>query len=193
MFEMVIEGNFIQSDFVEAGVQQRSLMLPMFFTKHTAGHTNWGEERATGESLSFVADLGCVATKKNVTQGVKGLEACAADSIEWASRSDLQFDTVKTEVALFTRNGGHENHFQSNLTATIKVGNGFVRFNKEARWWLGARMESHPTFKEHCNRCMRKTNATEIRLCTQENVRHRPRADMSRPNRLPVSCCTVWK
>jgi hypothetical protein len=59
-------------------------------------------------------------------------EPGAADSIEWASRQDLQFNTAKTEAALLTRWRGHRKHLWLKLTAMIKVGNGFMRFIKEA-------------------------------------------------------------
>jgi hypothetical protein len=122
------------------------------------------EERVQAEGLSFVDDLGWVATGKDVNQVVEKLEACAAESIEWASRRDLQFDTAKTEAALFTRRRGHKKHLRPTLTAKIKVGDAFVRFNKEATRWLGVWMDAHQTFKEHHNRCMKKDRAAEARL-----------------------------
>jgi len=62
----------------------------------------WVEETVQATGLSIVDDLGLVATWMEVNQVVKSLEACPAGSIEWASRRDLQFDTAKTEAALFT-------------------------------------------------------------------------------------------
>ncbi|KAF8533028.1 hypothetical protein BDD12DRAFT_900657 [Trichophaea hybrida] len=99
-------------------------------------------------------------------QVVKKFEACAAESIEWASRRELQFDTAKTEAALFTRRRGHKKHLRPKLTAKIKVGNSVVRFNQEAIRWLGVWMDAHLTFKEHHNRCLKKARAAEARLRT---------------------------
>jgi len=130
--EMVIEGNVLKSHPVEAGVPQGSPVSPILFAIHTAGLIKWVEERVKAEGLSFVDDLGWVATGKGVNQVVERLEAREAESIEWAKRRDLQFDTAKTEAALFTRRRGHKKHLQPKLTAKLKVGNGFVRFNKEA-------------------------------------------------------------
>jgi len=124
--ELVIEGNVLQSHPVEAGVPQGSPVSPILFAIHTAGLIKWVEERVQAEGLSYVDDLGWVATGKEVNQVVEKLEACAAESIEWASRRYLQFDTAKTEVALFTRRRGHKKHLQPKLTAKIKVGDGFV-------------------------------------------------------------------
>jgi hypothetical protein len=91
--------------------------------------------------------------------------SCAAESIEWASRRDLQFDTAKTEAALFTRRRGHKKHLRPKLTAKIKVGNGFVQFNEEVTRWLGVSMDALLMFKEHHNRYLKKARAAEARLC----------------------------
>jgi len=55
-------------------------------------------------------------------------------------------------------------HLWPKLTAKIKVGDGFVLFNKEATRWLGVWMDAHLTFKKHHNRCMKKARAAEARL-----------------------------
>jgi hypothetical protein len=162
--EMVIEGNVLQSHPVEAGVPQGSPISPILFAIHTAGLIKWVEERVQAEGLSFVDDLGWVATGKDGNQVVEKLEACAAESIEWASRRDLQFDTAKTEAALFTRRGGHQKHLRPKVTEKSNVGDGFVRFNKEATRWLGVWMDPDLRFTEHHNRCMKKARAAEARL-----------------------------
>ena len=82
-------------------------------------------------------DHGWVATASNVNQVVTKLEECAAKSIAWAGRRELQFDKAKTEVALFTHRQGHKKHLRRMLTAKIRVGDGFIQFNKEATRWLG--------------------------------------------------------
>ena len=99
--------------------------------------------------MSFVDDLGWVGTGSDVNQVVTILERCAAKSIEWASRQGLQFDTAKTEAALFTRRRGHKKHLRPKLTAKIRVGDGFIRFNRQATRWLGVWMDAHLTLKEH--------------------------------------------
>jgi hypothetical protein len=122
------------------------------------------EERVQAEGLSFIDDLGWLATGKDVNHMVRKLEACVAESIQWASRGDLLFDTAKTEAALFTRRRGHKKYLRPKLTAKIKVGDGFIWFNKEATWWLGVWMDAHLTFKEYYNRCMKKARVAEARL-----------------------------
>jgi len=113
-----------------------------------------------------VDDVGWVVTGNDVNQDVIVLERCAAKSIEWASRRRLQFDTATPEAALFTCRRGHERHLQPQLTAKIEVGEGFIRFNREATHWLGVWMNAHPTLEEHHNRSMKRAPAAEARLQT---------------------------
>jgi hypothetical protein len=101
---MVIEGNVMGRSPVEAGIPQGSLVSPIFFAIYTSGLIKCVEERVWGvEGLSFVDDIGWVATGRDVNQIVSKLEACARESIDWAERWGLEFDTTKPEAALFTR------------------------------------------------------------------------------------------
>jgi len=162
---MVIEGNVLQSHPLEAGIPQGSPVLPILFAIHIAGLMKWVQERVHGvEGLCFVDDLRWVATSKDVKQVVRKLEACAAESIQWASRRDLHFDPAKMEAALFTRRSGHTKHVQPKLTAKFKVRNGFVRFNIKATRWLGVWMDAHLTFTEHHNCGIKQAKASEARL-----------------------------
>jgi len=142
--EKVIQGNVLQSHSMEAGVLQGSPVSLILFAMHTAELIKWTEQTVQGgKGLSFIYDLTCVATGNDANQVVLTLEACAGESIEWASRRDIQFDTAKTEAALFTCRGGHKNHLRPKLTVRFKVGDGFVRFNKETTRLLGVWMDAH--------------------------------------------------
>ena len=163
--EMVIEGKVMERHLVEAGISQGSPVSPIVFAIYTSGLIQWVEERVAGiEGLSFVDNVRWVAIGSDVNQVVRKLEACARQSIDWAERSELEFDTTKTEAALFTRRRCHLKHLRPKLTAKIRVGNGFIKFNKQATRWLGVWMDAHLMFKEHHNRCMKKARAAEARL-----------------------------
>jgi len=105
--EVVIEGNVLQSHPVKAGVPQGSPVSPILFAIHTAGLIKWVDETVQAEGLSVIDDFGWIATGNDLHQVVRKLDACAAESIEWASRQDLQFDTAMTEAALITCRRGH--------------------------------------------------------------------------------------
>jgi hypothetical protein len=134
------------------------------FGINTSGLIKWVEEYASAKELSVVDDLGWVATGSDVNLVITILERCAAKSIEWASRRGLQFDTATTEGALFTRRRGHKKHLRPKLSAKNRVGDGFIRFNRQATRWVGVWMDAHLTLKEHDNRYMKKARAAEARL-----------------------------
>jgi hypothetical protein len=164
---MIIEGNAMERHPVEAGVPQGSPVSPIHFAIYTSGLTKWVEHYVSeAEGLSFVDDLGRVATGSDVNHVVSVLERCAARSIEWASRQGLPFDPAKTEAALFTRRRAHRKHLRPKLTAKIRVASSVIRFNTQATRWLGGWMDVHLTFKEQHNRCMKKARAAEARLRT---------------------------
>jgi len=165
--EIIIEGSAMERHEVEAGVPQGSPVSPILFAIYTSGLIKWVEENVSeAKGLSFVDDLGWVATGSDVNQVVMIRESCAAKSIEWAGRQGLQFDTAKMEAALFTRRQGHKKHLRPKLTAKIRVGDGFIRFNRQVTCWLGVWINAHLTLKEHLNRCMKKARAAEARLQT---------------------------
>jgi len=74
-----------------------------------------------------VNNIGWVSTGNDGHQVGSKLEACARVSIDWADRGELEFDTAKTEVGLFTCRRGNKKHLHPKVTAKITVGNGFVR------------------------------------------------------------------
>jgi len=71
---------------------------PILFAIHTSELIKCVEDYVTGaEELSFVDDLGWVATGRDVNRIVMILEICAAQRIKWESRQGLQFDTATTK------------------------------------------------------------------------------------------------
>ena len=162
---MVIEDNAMERHPVEEGIPQGSPVSLILFAIYTSGLIELVEEGVFGaEDLSFAEDVGWVATGNGVNQDVRKLEACARVSLDWAERWELEFDTANTESALFTRRRGHKNYLRPKLTAKTRVGNGFVRFNREATRFLGVWMDVHRTVKKHHNRCMKKLTASKARL-----------------------------
>jgi len=163
--EMIIKGNAVERHSVEAGVPQASPVSPILFAIYTSGLIKWVEEYVSeAKGLFFVDYLGWVATGSDVNHVVSILVRCAANSIEWASRRGRQFNTAKTEAALFMRRRGHRRHLRPKLRRKIRVGSGSIRFNAQATRWQGVWMDAHLTVKEHHNRCMKKASAAEARL-----------------------------
>jgi hypothetical protein len=117
---MIIEGNPMERHPVKAGVPQGSPVSPILFAIYTSGLIKWVEEYVSeAEGLSFVVDLIWVATGNDVNHVHSILERCSGERIEWASRRGLQFDTAKTEAALFMSRRGHWKHLRPKETAKI--------------------------------------------------------------------------
>jgi len=164
---MIIKGTAMERHPVEAAVLQGSPVSPILIAIYTSGIMKSVEEYVSeAEGHSFIDDLGWVATRSDLNHVVLIFERCAAKSIEWARRRGLEFDTARTEAALFTRTRGHRKHLSPKLTAKIRVGNRSIQFNAQATRWLGVWMDAHLTFKEHHNRCMKQARAAEDRLRT---------------------------
>ena len=107
--KMIIEGNAMERHPVEAGVPQGSPVLPIILAIYTAElMKSFKEYVSEAEGLFFGDVLSRVARGSDVNHVVSILERCAAKSTEWASRRVRQFDTAKTEAALFTRRRGHK-------------------------------------------------------------------------------------
>jgi hypothetical protein len=73
---MVIEGNALERHPVDAGVPQGSHSSLIVFAIYTSGLINWVEEYASAEGLSYVDDLGWVATGSAVNQLVTIVQRC---------------------------------------------------------------------------------------------------------------------
>jgi hypothetical protein len=100
---------------------------PILFAIYTSGRIKLVEERVSEiQGLSFVDDVGWIATGSAISQVVRKLEPSARESIDWAEKRELEFDSSITEAALFTRRRGNKKHLRPKLTAKIRVGNGFV-------------------------------------------------------------------
>jgi hypothetical protein len=164
---MIIDGYAMERHPFKAGVQQSSLVSSILFAMYNSGLIKWVKEYVSeAEGLSYVDDLGWVATGSDANHVVSILERCAAMIIEWASKQGRQLDTAKTVAARFTRRPGHRKHLRPTLTAMIRVGSRVIRFNTQAKRWLGVWMGAHQTSKEQHIRCMQNASAAEARLRT---------------------------
>jgi hypothetical protein len=84
--EMIIKGNAMERDPVEAGVPYGSPVSPILLMIYISERLKCVEEGISAKGQSIVDDFGLVATGSNHNQVILTLETCAAKSIEWASR-----------------------------------------------------------------------------------------------------------
>lgn len=93
-------------------------------TIHLAMYMSWLiqkiKERVSAiEGLFIVHDIGLVAMGWDVHQIMRKLESSARLGIDCAKRWELEFDTITTDVALFTHRPGHKKHLRPEQTAKI--------------------------------------------------------------------------
>ena len=81
--------------------------------------------------LSFVDDLGFIASGTSVQEVSKTLETVASSVLRWGLTNAVTYDTSKTEAVLFFKS--HRQQLNKQLQETkIQVGNEKIMFNKEA-------------------------------------------------------------
>ncbi len=116
-------------------------MSPILFLIYISGVFNKVSETSPlVTSLSFVDDLGFIASGSSVKEIVKALEKVAKEEIEWGRLNAVTY-VSKTEAVLFSKS--HRQRLNKQLRETkIKVGTENIPFNKEATRWLGVWLDS---------------------------------------------------
>ena len=109
-----------------------SPMSPILFLIYISGVFNKISETShLVTSLSFIDDLGFVASGSSVKEIVRALKKVVKEVIEWRRQIAVTYNTSKTEVVLFSKL--HWQRLSKQLwKAKIKVGNEGISFNKEA-------------------------------------------------------------
>ena len=114
-----------------------------------------------GYALSFIDDLGFIASGSSIKEVVKTLENVAEVVLEWGGQNAVTYDVSKTEAVLFLKS--HQQRLNKQLRETkIKVGDKNISFNKEATRWLGIWLNSQLKFISHINKRIRRAQTAEI-------------------------------
>ena len=106
----------------------------------------------------------------SIKEVTRGLEDYAAESLRWAERSAVRFETAKTETVLLSRRRGHGRRRECR---PIRAGDQEVHFAKEATRWLGVWLDSALTLRESRRRALnheRKAEAAIRRLVRKYGV-----------------------
>ena len=101
-------------------------------------------------SLSFVDDLGFIASGISVKEIAKALEKVGGLILEWRGKNMVTYDTAKTELVLFSRARQRRLNQQLRET-TVSIGGKRIKFNKDATRWLGIWLDSQLKFTAHIN------------------------------------------
>ena len=162
--QLVIDGHDNKEREIETGIPQGSPVSPILFLIYISGVFNKVSETSPSVmSLSFIDDLGFIASGHSVKEIVRTLEKVAQEVIKWGKQNAVTYDTSKTEAMLFSKS--HRQRLSKQLReAKIKVDNKNIPFNKEATRWLGVWLDSQLKFTSHINERIRRARNAEIQI-----------------------------
>ena len=102
--QLVIDGHDNKERKIQTGIPQGSSVLPILFLIYISGVFNKVSETSPlVTSLSFVDDLGFIASGNSVKEIVKALEKVAKEVIEWGRLNAVTYGMSKTEAVLFSK------------------------------------------------------------------------------------------
>jgi len=155
---LVLDGKEGEAHEVQTGIPQGSPAAPILFITYLSGIFEEVERRCEGvKALSFADDISWWAEGATDEEVAGRLSRVGEVAIEWAARNGVVFDHDKSEAMLFSRK-------RRVPTATIKVGEREIGFNKKATRWLGIWLDSHLTLKEHQKTMAKKARKAMARL-----------------------------
>ena len=162
--QLVIDGHDNKERDIETGIPQGSPVSPILFLIYISGvFEAVTENNPTVTSLSFVDDLGFIASGTSVQEISKTLETVASSVLRWGLTNAVTYDTSKTEAVLFSKS--HRQRLNKQLRETkIQVGNEKIMFNKEATRWLGVWLDSQLKFTSHINERVKRARTAEIQI-----------------------------
>ena len=113
--------------------------------------------------LSFVDDLGFIASGASVKEIAKTLEKVSKVVLQWGKENAVTYDTGKTELVLFSKARPRRRNRQLRET-TVLIAGEHIKFNKEATRWLGVWLDGQLKFTSHINERISKARTAEIQI-----------------------------
>ena len=162
--QLVIDGHDNQEREIETGIPQGSPVSPILFLVYISGVFEKVTESCPAIiSLSFVDDLGFIASGHSVKELAKILGRVATIVLEWGKQNAVTYDIAKTEAVLFSKS--HRQRLNKQIAEVdLKIGTEKIKFNKEATRWLGIWLDSQLKFNAHINEKLQKARTAEIQI-----------------------------
>ena len=162
--QIIIDGHENKEREIETGIPQGSPASPILFLIYISGvFDSVSESCLLVTSLSFVDELGFIASGSLVKDIVLTLEKVAKTVLQWSSANAVTYDTAKTEAILFSKSYRQRLNRQIRETR-IRVEDEIIMFNKKATQWLGVWLDSQLKFTAHINERIRRARAAEIQI-----------------------------
>lgn len=163
--QLVIDGHENRERKIETGIPQGSPVSPILFLIYISQVFDAVTEACPlVTSLSFVDDLGFIASGTSVKDIARSLEKVAKTALDWGMANAVTYDTSKTEAMLFSKSRRQRLNKGLLQETKIKVGNEKIRFNKEVTRWLGVWLDSQLKFTSHINERMRRARTAEVQI-----------------------------
>lgn len=114
-------------------------------------------------SLSFVDDLGFIASGHSVKELAKILGQVATIVLNWGKSNAVTYDLAKTEAVLFSK--FYRQRLNKQMAEVyLKIGIEKIKFNKEATRWLRVWLDSQLKFNAQINEKFQKARTAEIQI-----------------------------
>lgn len=162
--EIVIDGHINPEKVVETGIPQGSPVSPILFLIYISGVFEAVKEKVPEIiSLSFMDDLGFLASGNSIQEVASSLEKTGETVLRWGLSNAVTYDIAKTEVILFLQT--RSKRFKDEISAIrLTFGEQEVRFNNKATRWLGIWLDSALTFSTHIRERVKQAQAAEARI-----------------------------
>lgn len=101
--QLIIDGNDNEEKEIETGISQGSLVSPIFFLIYISEvFEKLSQTSPLVISISFIDDLGFIASNSSVKKIVRALEKVSKKVIEWGKLNAVTYMS-KTEALLFSK------------------------------------------------------------------------------------------
>ena len=149
---MSVDGQEGEAKEVETGLPQGSPVSPVLFTVYMADIHGEVDAQVEGcRGISFVDDITWVVEGEDLRDLTTKLGECADNSLRWAEKNAVCFETSKTEAVLLTK---RKELWRKARDRPIQAGDRQVYFAKGATRWLGVWLDSALSLKENRGRCV---------------------------------------
>ena len=162
--QLIIDGHANQEEIIETEILQRSFVSPIFFLICISGVFDQVEENLPRVVLlSFIDDLGVIASGASVKEIAKTLEKINKVVLKWNKKNAVTYNTGKTKLVFFSKIRLSCYNCQLQEITVFIVGE-YIKFKKEATRELGVWLDGQLKFTSHINEKISKERTAEIQI-----------------------------
>lgn len=162
--EIIIDGHINPEKIVETSIPQGSPVSPILFLIYISGVFESVKETVLGIiSLSFMNDLGFLASRNSFQEVASCLEKTGKAVLRWGFSNAVIYEIAKTEAILFSQTRSKK--VKDEISAIrLTFGEQEIRFKNKATQWLGVWLDSTLTFSTHIRERVKQAQVVEARI-----------------------------